>query len=374
MDIVIREIKNRREMRTFIHLPAKVHKNHKNWLPPIFIDEWKYFNPKKNKCFLYSDTKLLMAFKHGKAVGRIMGIINNRYNEHHGEKHARFGYLECWNDQEVAHALISSIEQWAKSFNMIKLIGPYGFSDKDPQGFLIEGFEHKPLMVSASNPEYMIRLVENEGFTKEIDCLSYKFALSKPLPDIYFRVAKRVQGNSAYTLHEFTDKKHLEPYLIPSLKIMNEAFEDIYGFDQMEEREMMELAKRYMPVLDPSFVKAISVNNQVIAFMVALPNLTPGLQKARGRLFPFGLFQLLKAAKETKQLDLMLGGIDKKYRGLGLDALMATKLIETAKKKGFEVIEIHLMLETNKQVLGEMVKAGATLTKRFRVFQKGLTG
>ena len=107
--------------------------------------------------------------------------------------------------------------------------------------------------------------------------------------------------------------------------------------------------------------------------MVALPNLTLGLQKAKGRLFPFGLFQLLKAAKKTKQLDLMLGGIDKRHRGLGLDAVMAIKLIETAKKKGFEVIAIHLMLETNKRVLGEMEKSGATLQKRFRIYQKKLT-
>ena len=143
MAIDVREVKTRRDLKTFIYLPEKIHRDHHNWVPPIYMDEWKYFDPKKNKAFGYCQTILFLAFREGRPVGRIMGIINTRFNEYRNEKLGRFGFLETWEDQEVVHALLARVEEWARGLGMIRIVGPYGFSDQDPEGFLIEGFEHR---------------------------------------------------------------------------------------------------------------------------------------------------------------------------------------------------------------------------------------
>jgi len=372
MPIEIQQVFSRKDLRAFIHLPKKIHQGHKNWLPPIYIDEWKYFNPAKNREFLFSDTILLLAYKNGQPMGRIMGIINKKYNEYKGIKQARFGYLECYNDPLVSNALISSIEHWALESGMEHIIGPYGFSDKDPQGLLIEGFEHMPIPVSPCNFPYLVDLVLKEGYKKEIDCFVYQYNLKHDLPELYNRIMARALNNGHLKLHEFETKKQLKPLILPALSMMNNAYSDIYGFAPLDDKEMREFADRYMPILNPHFVKMISFDNEIAGFLVGLPNLSKGIQRSGGRLFPFGLFNIIKDAKKTKQLDLMLVAVKDKFRGRGLDVMMATKLVESAKKLKFEMVEIHLMLETNFKVLGEMKKAGAVVHKKFRVFRKEL--
>jgi hypothetical protein len=169
MNINIREVKTKKDLKTFIYLPEKLHADHPNWVHPVYMDEWKFFNQEKNKAFSYSDTVLLLAFHGEKAVGRIMGIINSRYNEYRKEKTARFGYLETEEDEEVIRALLSYVEDWAREKGMRKIIGPYGFSDQDPEGFLIEGFENRATIATNYNLEWMPRLVEKQGYEKDVE-------------------------------------------------------------------------------------------------------------------------------------------------------------------------------------------------------------
>jgi hypothetical protein len=301
-----------------------------------------------------------------------MGIINEKYNHYKNIKQARFAYFECFDDKNIAKELLNEVEIWAKENDMDHLIGPYGFSDKDPQGFLIKGFEHMPILVSASNFPYMIPIVENYGFKKEIDCLVYKYDLDKELPDIYHKIHHRLQNTDKFVLHEFKSKNQLRPFIIPVLTMMNSAYKEIYGFVPLDEKEKKELANRYYPILNPHFVKIITCKGEVVAFLVGIPNLTHGIQRARGRLFPFGIFKIIIDSKRTRQLDLMLGAIKEGFRGRGLDVLLGTSIVRSAKELNFKTIEIHLMLETNLKILAEMEKAEATLHKRFRVYRKEL--
>ncbi len=372
MGIYLKEVISRRDLRRFIHLPAVIHKGHKTWLPNIYMDEWNFFDPKKNHSFSYSKTKLLLAYKDGKLVGRIMGIISTKYNEIRNEANARWGYLECYEDQDVAHALLRYIENWAKENGMQKIVGPYGFSDKDPQGLLIDGFEHPPLISSACNFPYLVKLVEYEGYSKEIDCLVYKYPLENNVEEIYKRVAQRVNGNNNYKTIEFTKRKQVKPYIYKVLNLMNETYSPLYGFVPMDQTEMDEFARRYLPILDPRFIKLIEKDGQLLAFIIALPHMTAGIQKSKGHLFPFGIIHILRAAKTTKQLDLMLGAVHPQFQGMGIDLLMMIPLLESAKKGNYTEIEIHLMLETNKSMLNEMERLKARLHKRFRVYQKSL--
>lgn len=370
--VSIVEVRTRKQLREFIYLPEKIHKDHSNWLPPIYLDEFKFFDPSKNHAFSHCHTILYLAYRNQEPVGRIMGIIHNQYNDVHGEKSGRFGFIECYNDDEVASTLLNTIENWARTFGVMKMIGPYGFSDKDPQGLQISGFEHMPILATAVNFPYMVDLLEKNGYVKDIDCLVYRIDLTKPLPEVYNRISQRLEGKNNFSFLEFKLKKELRPFVVPILRLVNETYSELYGFSPLTEPEMIEFANRYMDVLDPRFVKGIIKEGQVVAFIVGLPNFTPGVQKAKGRLFPFGFIHILRAMKTTRQLDLMLGAVKPSCQGSGYEILMATKLIESCRKAGLDYMEVHLVLETNVKMLAELERVEAQVHKKFRVFGKVL--
>lgn len=368
--VSIVEVRTRKQLREFIYLPEKIHKDHKNWLPPIYLDEFKFFDPKKNHAFSHCDTILYLAYRGKEPIGRIMGIIHHQYNEAHGEKTGRFGFIECYNDDVVARTMLEAVERWALNAGAERMIGPYGFSDKDPQGLQISGFEHMPILATPVNFPYMVELVEKNGYVKDVDCLVYKIDLHKPLPEVYNRIIQRFETRKSFTLKEFRSKKEMKPYVIPILRLVNETYINLYGFAPLTELEMIEFANRYLDVLDPRFVKAILMDGQVVAFIVGLPNFTPGIQKAKGRLLPFGFLHILKAMKMAKQLDLMLGAVKPACQGFGFEILMTMKLIDSCKQAGLEEMEIHLVLETNFKMIAELERVEAKVHKKFRVYTK----
>jgi hypothetical protein len=374
MDIDIKEIKTKKDLKTFIFLPEKIHANHANWVPPVYMDEWKYFNQKKNRAFSYCEVIMLLAFRGREAVGRIMGIINPRYNQYKNEKTARFGYLETREEEEVVRALLGYVEDWAKKKGMSKLVGPYGFSDQDPEGFLIEGFEYRATIATYYNFEWMPQLVEKQGYLKDVDYYVYKLDVPKEIPEFYKKIYERAKRRGNFEVIEFRKKKELKPWIKPVLGLMNECYlqSNIYGYAPLDEQEMEDLAKRYLPVIDPRFVKACKKDEEVVSFIIGIPDLTEGIQRARGRLFPFGFLKILRAAKRTKQLDLLLGAIKEKYRGLGLDVLMGVRTIISAHEAGMEIVDTHHEMEENVRVRAEMERMGGKLYKRFRVFKKDL--
>lgn len=374
MEITIKEVSDRKDLKKFIYLPEKIHSNHKYWVPPIYMDDWKYFNPKKNSVFSYSDTIMVLAYKGNELVGRIMGIINNRYNEFRKEKTARFAYLETSEDEGVVRALLSYVEDWTRSKGITKIIGPYGFTDQDPEGFLIEGFENPATIATYYNFEWMPRLVEKQGYSKDIDYFVYKLELPEEFPAFYKKIYERVQRKGNFEILEFEKKKEIKPWIKPVLRLMNECYSNsnIYGYTPLEEREMEDLAKRYLPVIDPRFVKVVKKEDEIVAFIISMPDITEGIRKAKGRLLPFGFIKILRAAKKTKQLDLLLGAIKGKYRGRGLDVLMGVKVIMSAHEAGLKIIDTHHEMEANVKVRAEMEKMGGKIYKRFRVYQKRL--
>lgn len=372
MALEIKEVVSDSDRKTFVFLPAKIHKGHANWVPPIWMDEKKYFDPKKNRAFSYCDTIMLLAYRDGRPVGRIMGIINRRYNEYRKEKMARFGYLETYEDKEVVHALLARIESWAQSKGMVKVVGPYSFSDQDPEGFLIKGFENRATIATYYNFEWMPRFVEEAGYSKDVDYFVYKIIIPKELPDFYKKIYDRVMKRGGFAILEFKKRRELKPWVRPILSLMNECYlaGEIYGYAPLDEKEMDELARRYLPIIDPRFVKVVLKEQEPVAFIVGIPDMTAGIQKAKGRILPLGFIHILRAAKKTKQLDLLLGAIKEKYRGMGLDVLMGVKMLMSAWEAGFEIIDTHHEMEGNVRVRGEMERLGGEIYKIYRVYQK----
>jgi len=371
-NIKVQEVLTRKDLRQFIYLPEKVHKDDSGWLPPIYLDEWGLFNKKKNKSFKYADALLLLAYREGRPVGRIMGLINRRYNSIHHENHGRFCFMECYNDQEVFHALIAKVEEWARQNGMSRLVGPLGFSDKDPQGFQIEGFQYPQFITSATNSPYMVDLVENEGYSKKVDLVNYVGDIPEQLPAVYERVLEKMKQNHGYRVVEFANKKELRKYIIPVLELMNETFDEIYGFVPLTDKEKADFAARYLPIVDPKYVKAVERDDHLIGFAIGLPDPSAGIKACKGRMLPFGIFKVLHASRKSTRLIMMLGGVKKEYRGKGIDVLMGVKILQDAAKNKMKIIDSHLVLEDNHRMRGEYERIGCRVFKKFRIYQKEL--
>jgi hypothetical protein len=374
MTIEIKEVTTRKLLREFIHLPAKIHQNHSNWVPPIYMDEWTYFDPKKNRAFDHCTTVLYVAVKAGEVVGRIMGIISHQYNESHKISDVRFCYLETYDDAEVFNLLIESVSEWARKNGMNRMVGPLGFSDKDPQGWLIEGYDQPIVIATNCNFPYMNALLEGLSFTKEIDLVVYRVPIPEELPEFYKSIYKRFTSRESNpVLKEFTSRSQVKPYIRKVLTLLNETFAGIYGFVPFTLKEMDDFANRYLYLINPRFIKIfVDENDQVVSFLVAMSDISEGIKKSKGYLLPWGFIPLLTAGRKSKQLNLLLGGIAPEYQGRGVDVMMGIKLIESAKKAGKVVIDSHLELETNVKVRAEMEKMGGQVYKRYRIYQKKL--
>jgi len=372
-EIIIKEVISPSELKTFVYLSEKLHEKRPNWVPPIYADEWIFFDHKKNPAFEVADTILFLAYMNDKPVGKIMGIIHREYNELQHIKEARFFHLDSIENIDVVKLLIDAVQSWAKAQHMETLVGPFGFSEKDPQGFQIEGFEYLPVIATATNPPYLPQFLETLGFSKLTDCVVYKIDIPAEIPPFYQRIFDRAQRNPNIKLLNFTSKKALKPYVVPIFRLVNETYKDLLGFVPLSEAEMQKIAKAYLPILDPDFVKIIvDENNEPIAFVVGLPDMSKGLKKARGRLFPFGFIHILLDARKNKQLDLLLGAVKPNYRGLGLTTLLGVSMIQAAQKRKMEFMDTHLVLETNHTMRGEAEKLNGEVYKKYRIFQKAI--
>ncbi len=372
MSIEIREVKSRKELRTFIFMPRQIHKNDFSWLPPIWLDEKELFNKEKNNSYRYNDTIMLLAYRDKKPVGRIMGIISHRYNEINNEKHARLCFVECEEDKEVFHALVTALEEWARGRDMEAMIGPLGFSDKDPEGFQIEGFEYPQVITTATNYPYMPSLIEGEGYVKKKDIVNYHVKVPESIPAIYQKIFARANQRADIKIVEFRKKRELKPYIIDILELMNDTFKEIYGFVPLTDPEKLELASRYLPLLTPAFVKVVTNGTKPIAFAIAMPDISEGIRKSGGHLFPFGIVHILRASKRSKKLVMLLGGIRSEYRSQGIDSLLGAKMFESAIKRKMKIIDSHLVLEENLPMRGEYERLGGEIVKKFRIYTKKL--
>ncbi|HPJ79596.1 MAG TPA: hypothetical protein PK489_12465 [Prolixibacteraceae bacterium] len=374
MSVEVREVATRADFNHFLYLPEKIHRGHANWVHPIYLDDRDYFNPKKNKSFAYCDTIRLLAWRDGQPVGRVMGIIHHPYNAQHGEKDVRFSWLETWNDPEVFAALMGFLEEWGRGKGMTHIVGPLGFSDKDPQGFLTEGFDEPVVLASNCNFPWMVALTEAYGFVPRTRLVVYRIPVPEVLPPIIARIEERFrQRDSGLQVLEFSSRRKVRPYIHKVLHLVNLTFTEIYGFWPYREDEMDDFANRFLYLIDSRYIKVIvNREEEAVAFIVGMDDMSEGIRRARGRLLPFGWVHLLLAARRSRQLNLMLGAIHPDYQGRGLDMLMGARMLESARTTGKTVMDSHLELESNTKVRAEMERMGGKVYKRFTIFAKGL--
>ena len=368
--ISVRAISKKRDLRKFINLQWHANLANPLWAGPLISDERRSLNPHKNPALAYCEVALALAERNGRSIGRIMGIINSRHNAMSGERVARFSSFDCENIEETARALLAWLEEWARANNCVRVIGPMGFSDQDPEGMLVEGFDKEPGIATLHGPRYLPYFMEASGYKKEVDYVTYLGTTD--IPKRVAKIANRVRKRSSLRLIDFTTKKELRANAHRVLSLMNDAYDGIYGYVALNEAEKADLTKRFIRYLDPRFVKVVEHDGDAVGFVIAMPHVAPGFRKAKGRLFPFGLYHILRSMKNTNQLNALLGGIKSAWRGKGVDVLLNTALADAAQKAGLTVLDSQHVLETNGPMRTYYENWGAVIYKRHRIFQKDL--
>lgn len=374
MALIISEVKTKTDFNQFILLPYKIHKNHAQWVPNLINDDRTVFSPKRNRAFTYCDTIQLLARLDNKVVGRVMGIIHHHYNNTNNEQNARFAFIETYNNYQVFEALVNAVIDWAKQKGCKKVIGPLGFSDKDPQGFLTQGFDQQTMFMTNCSFEYMKQFVEQMGFTPHTKLVEYKLNISAQLQNRFEPFVIRAQNNTTFRLKHFNNIFQIKPYIRPIFGLMNRTYTDIYGYSSLTDKEADDFANRFLPFISPKLFKVVTDNNNnVIGFLIAITDFSHGLKKSGGRLFPTGWFHILKSMKTSKTVMLVLGSVDNNYRNKGIDALMGGSLINNALKMGLKHLDSHLIMETNLRMRAEIERLdGSVLYKRYCIYQKNI--
>jgi len=376
MAVEIKEVLNKADLKRFVMLPFSLYKNHPLWVPQLIRDEMEIFDKVKNPAFEYSDSQLFMAYKEGKLVGRIAAIDNRAANQKYGTKNLRFGWFDSIDDPEVAAALFAAAEKWATELGHETLTGPHGFCDLDPQGMLVEGFDHLPTIAGYYNHPYYPGLLEALGFAKEIDYVEFRATVPRDMsafPEKLVRLADRIRERGNLRLLEFKKKKDILDRAVELFHLLDEAFDEIYGSVPLTERQIHYYVKKYFSFVDKDLIQAVvNDKDEMIGFMIAMPSLSNAFRKADGRLFPLGWWHLLRAFKNNDVLDFYLAGIKKSYRGLGVDLLMVVNMARTAVAKGFRFTESNQELETNNKIQAQWKYFDPIQHKRKRIFKKSL--
>jgi len=366
-------VRGRRGLKAFLDVPAATHRDHAGWVPPLRTDERRLLDTRRNPAHSYCEFDAWLAQDDGRPVGRVVGIVNRRYNELRGERRARFSHLESGERPDVAAALMDRVEVWARERGMECVEGPRGFTDQDPEGFLVHGFEHEPAISSYQNRPSAVRFLTEGGYRKSVDYVVYQSPVPDERPEFYERIRNRILARGKYRLLEFSSRRDLRPWVVPILELMDETFRDLSGYSPLESHEIRDLARRYWPIVDPRFVKVVVAGEEPVGFIIALPSLNDGLRRAGGRLLPLGWLQILRATRTSnRQLDLLIGGAREGHRGRGVDVLLGDAMTRSAHRAGFEYMDSHHELESNTGVRHEMERMGGREYKRFRVFEKQL--
>ena len=373
MGVVIRAVESRKDLKKFILFPYRLYKKNPYYVPNLVSDEWNTLSKEKNPAFSYCNARLWLAEKDGKVVGRVAGIINQRFVEKWKQKNARFGWIDFIDDPEVSKALLDQVESWAKALGMEHIEGPLGFTDMDPEGMLIDGFEELGTLPMIYNYPYYPEHLAELGYSKEVDWLEFEIQTPKEIPKKVKRVQDIVLKRSKLRLLDAKKSKDILPYAPKIFDTLNEGYRDLFGFVELDEDQKALYTKQYFPFIDPDFTKlVIDDNDEVAAFGIAMPSLSRALQKARGRLFPFGFIHLLIALKSPKQIDMYLVAVKPKYQKLGINAILMSEITASCIRRGIKSAETSAELEENKAVQDFWKNYDKRQHKRRRCFGKKL--
>jgi hypothetical protein len=376
MSVQIIPVASRRELKRFVKYPMGLYRGNPYWVPQLIRDEMELLTPGKNPAFENAEAQAFLALRDGKTVGRIAAILSHAANRKYGTKNLRFSWFDTIDDLEVAKALFAAVEAWGRERGMETLTGPHAFTDLDPEGLLIMGFEELGTIATTYNYPYYAGLTEACGFVKEVDYVEFQ-ALPTPetqLPEKIVKLAEWGKKRNNFRIVKFTNIRKAKAERAPELfDLLDESFEELYGTVPLTRKQKEWFVNKYLSHVNLDFIEmAVNEKNEMIGFIIAMPSMSRAFQKAKGRLFPFGLFHILRALKKYDSLDFYLAGVKKAYRGKGVDLMMTIDIFRTAMANGVRSAESNVELETNTRIQNEWKIAPVRQHKRRRIYRKSI--
>jgi GNAT superfamily N-acetyltransferase len=351
MSIEVREVDSRRKLKQFVCFAHKLYKNHPYWVPSLLKGEMTTLSSKSNPAFEHCDTLFLMAYKDGKVVGRIAGIINYHYIEQWNKKDARFCWFDTIDDLEVSKSLFEKIEKWAADKGMERIVGPMGFTTFERQGMLIDGFEEMPTFAGCYNFPYYPDHLKQLGFDREIQYVEFELVVPNEVPAKIIKISKLIQKRYGLHILEAKKTRDMLPYADSVFRVINAAYKPLYGFTKLTDKQIEYFVKRYFAFIKPDYVSAvIDRQDNVLGFQISMPSLSKALQKAKGKLLPFGWYHLRKAVRNPERIDTLLTGVIPEYQNKGVNAVFMTHLTQAAINTGIKYAESNGELMENIKV------------------------
>ena len=365
----------KKELKKYVQFGIDLYAGNPCYVPPLVIDEVDTLLPGKNPAFEFCSAQSFMAMRDGKPVGRITGIVNRLVNERSGKRQARFGFVDFVDDPEVSAALFAAVEDWARSQGMHEIIGPMGFSDMDHEGMLIEGFDEMGTMATIYNYPYYRDHIEALGYGKDVDWVEFRMTVPDKVPDKMMRISDIVRKKYGLRNIKFTSAKKIkEQYGVALFELINEAYDDLYGYSPLTPRQINYYIDLYLGIIRLEYVSVIvDADDRLVGIGISIPSFSAALRKSRGKLLPFGWYHMLKALKgHNDVIDLLLVAIKPEYQSKGVNALLFSDLIPIYIKNNIKFAESNLELESNESVQSQWQYFDGRQHRRRRAFRKKL--
>lgn len=373
--VTIKQITSKKDFKKFVNFALKLYKDCPNYVPPIYSDELGLTDPKKNASFEDTDAAYFLAYNEkGEVVGRTAGLICHLFNKKNNAKYARFSRYETIDDEEVAHALLKAVEDWAREQGMEYVHGPLGFNDLEREGLMVEGYEHMGEFQSSYNLPYYQKHIESYGYEPDAKWVEWRVYLPEELPERITRVADMIQKR--YGLHEkkFKSKKEvIQKYGKQFFKLLDECFEPLYGTMPFSEKLVDQTIGLFNLVLDLDYISIIfNKDDEMVGFGLGYPSLAKALRKTDGKLFPFGFIPILHAIKHPKIVELGIVAVKPSYQKMGVTALIINSMFSRLVKNKIQYCEFGPQLETNDKVLGAFDMFDRKLMRKKTCYRKKL--
>jgi hypothetical protein len=376
MSITISVVTSRAELKRFIRFPEVLYRGNPYWVPPLIRDEIETLTPGRNPAFDNAEACCYLARRDGRIVGRVAAILNHAANTKYGTRNLRFSWFDAIDDFDVASALFGAVEEYGRQKGMSTLTGPHSFTDLDPEGVLVEGFNELATISVFYNHPYYAPLLERYGFTKDVDYLEYQALAPEGtvIPEKMVKMAEWAAKRNGFRLLHFSSIKELQKERAQDIfDLVDEAFEELYGTIPLTQKQKEYYINKYVPFANPEFIKVVvNEKDAAIGFLLSIPSLARAQQKARGHLFPFGILYMLRALKKYDTLDFLMAGVKKDYRGKGVDLMMTVDVFRSALARGVRLAESNPELEKNSKIQSEWKIVPTRQHKRRRIYKKAI--
>ena len=371
--IILKEAVSKSELKKFVKFPFSLYKDSPYWVPPIINDELDSFDKEKNPVFKDAEASFYLAYKNNEIVGRVAAIINHIEINQQQVKKMRFGWFDFIDDYSVSEALFKKVEEIGTANGLEYMEGPVGFSNLDKVGVLIEGFDEIGTMITWYNHPYYKDHFEKYGFVKEKEYMENKFPRKNADPALFTKIQGLIKKRYGLREINFTKTSEIMPMADKMFDLFNETYAKLSSFVPITDLQKAYFKKKYISFINPEYIKFIvDKEDNLVAFAIVMPSFSKALQKAKGKLFPFGIFHLLKAKKQSKDVIFYLIGIHPEYQNKGVTAIIFNEYYKTFEEKNIEMCIRTPELEENIAIKQMWKHFDPVVYKRRRTYRKSL--